>query len=881
MKRSFLSTCLAVLMTAGVQYGFAQVTQAFEGDLRRAGELASQGHEEQAVLSLKSLAKRASDQGDKRSATTIWLQASELMREMGQDEQVIDTLRQARPDAQGTDMEAMVEAFLDLGIARMWVKQARDETALLNCLRMLFKAEAELPKIPHQGRRLNAQSEEINERVDLYLEFLRRDLGSHFLGTHARDLSLRSQIFVISATSNQSPEEFENNLNIIREAIDAIDKKGRYQDGLLLMARGLNQDEMRVDEALAQAANNPSIGKLNLARDKSQLASVEDLSGNTDQAIRLRNEALQIYAEQGSFQDGMFEMGNLSLLYYKKGTPDARLAARQLLDNLVSVVEHHATAVVGQSMDDYLGQFHSAYVLLFYATLDSYRISRDDEALEAFVRQADDMNFRATRRDLSVYRDLGKKISADPAIAQRLEEQRGILSQAEEERDRAVEHHKSPQDLGLERGSPVAAVRNAKEGFVTILEDFERKVGPLTDTRHLLSLPEVRQGMTASDGIVMYLRQEPRPSVMYSHGEPPPDALSKPLIQAVVITAKNGRLVELNVEAETIGSLVADARKKLVLPDAAAAENLRNLARKLWQPLGKLPENLTIVLTPELVGLPFETLPDADGQPLVTGHNIRYAFGLAPGIGATPGPSDYKKAFVAGAEAFPQLHLYPLPWSATEVRSLRKFFNVHGVDVLPAGGDGLPEIGRPMFANGETVDIVHLSTHSVMDQEVPLLDSLAFPKDQIYAYDLALSPMRAKLVVLSACELFRPLDQQSYRDPAVSPQMVARTVSLFPVSGITTASLGSIAPQVVSTLWTISASPATELFMLRFYSELLKGKDPSAALALTKRDFLRPSQLKAWIDSGGITLPEGVQLDSYKDTYNWAPFVLAVGIPQN
>jgi CHAT domain-containing protein len=158
---------------------------------------------------------------------------------------------------------------------------------------------------------------------------------------------------------------------------------------------------------------------------------------------------------------------------------------------------------------------------------------------------------------------------------------------------------------------------------------------------------------------------------------------------------------------------------------------------------------------------------------------------------------------------------------------------------------------------------------------------LAFPNDQVYAYDLALSPMRAKLVVLSACRLFRPLDERAYGDPTISSQILAKTVSLFPVSGITTAALGRTAPQVVSTLWTVAASPATELFMLHFYSDLLKVKDPSAALALTKRDFLSPSKLKAWVDSADITPPTGAQPDSYTQPYSWAPFVLVLGIPQN
>jgi CHAT domain-containing protein/tetratricopeptide (TPR) repeat protein len=885
-------------------FAYAQTTPTPKDERRRAQELAAQGQYDQAVLLLKDAAKKASDQGDKTTATEIRLDIAQFIFGMGQREEAMHVLFDALPDASTAGREADVQVSIYLEWARVQAEQDK----FMDCLRSLFNVEESLSKISTEHRRLTAQSEELNQRVNLYLNVLLTLQGQEAPKSVGK-LPQPVQVFMISAIGNRPPETFEKEPNVMSELVKALDATGPWSEGLLFAARQLNQQATQIDQKRIAEAKNPKMGAAELAKDKSQLARIEELSGKLDEAIRLTNEALQTYFDADSFADEAIELNNLSLLYLRKRSGEGLQEAGKTLSNLVFLVERHATALAGQSMDDFLEPYHSAYLRYYYTNLDFYRATKKDEFLEFALRQADRMNFRATRRDLSVYHDLGEQIVADADFGRRLEGQRKILLDAERDRDRAEEQGKRPEDFqlissdanaintriaqakksvlvipggGVEVDSPFAAVRLAKQEFVSIVQDVEKQRAQFKTDFKFLTFAEVRQGMSASDGIVMYFRQEPRPPEMYYGRSPSPEDLRQPVVlQAAVITSQQTRMVELNVDVERIRTLVTEARKNISLSGPAATGALGKLAQSLWLPLGTLPEHLTVVLTPDLVGAPFEAFPDANGQPLINRYTIRYAFGLAPGLGASAQPSAYTTALVAGAKDFlPQLGLDPLPASAAEIQSLRQFLGQHGVAVSPAGADGLPLAGRPLLGSGKNFDIVHLSTHSVLDLEVPLLDSLAFPKDQVYAYDLALTPIRAKLVVLSACELFRPANKTTVRDSAISAKMVAKTAAIFPVSGITTASLARIAPLAVSTLWTVS-STASQVFMLRFYDALLAGKEPAAALALTKRDFLHPSQLKAWMKSAGLSIPPESELESYEKPYNWAPFVLVAGMPRD
>src|SRR5207237_774736 len=261
----------------------------------------------------------------------------------------------------------------------------------------------------------------------------------------------------------------------------------------------------------------------------------------------------------------------------------------------------------------------------------------------------------------------------------------------------------------------------------------------------------------------------------------------------------------------------------------------------------------------ELMGLPFEGLRTSDDEPLIAHHKIKYAFGLPTGRIATAQIDNYQKALVFGAEKFHKPG-FPSLDAGKEVSLLRYWLLRWGGDLEPS--DALPQAGGPLLAGNKTFDLIHISTHSYLDTglpgkySVPMVDALEFPQDEVFAFDLALSPARAKLMVLSACELFR-----------------ARQDDYTPVSGVTTVSMARISPQVISTLWRVNAE-ATRVFMLRFYDALLKEKDPSAALAIAKRAFLNPDQLRSWLTEKGIQIPANIQ--SYKKLYYWAPFVLTI-----
>jgi CHAT domain-containing protein len=223
------------------------------------------------------------------------------------------------------------------------------------------------------------------------------------------------------------------------------------------------------------------------------------------------------------------------------------------------------------------------------------------------------------------------------------------------------------------------------------------------------------------------------------------------------------------------------------------------------------------------------------------------------------------RAFVIGAETFGAADEPPLPESRVEVETLRALLGAAGAEVLPR--EAMPDIASALVTDAAAYQVVHVSTHSQLEQleltPVPILDSLLFPRGGIYAYEFALASMRSSLVVLSACELYK-----------------RRGDRLYPVSGLTIASLARIAPQIISTLWQADAK-ATSLFMARFYSRLVESGDAALALATTKRDFARG-------DDGLLDLAKHLHLSyissqdiaDYRKPLYWAPFVLAVGVSQ-
>lgn len=148
-----------------------------------------------------------------------------------------------------------------------------------------------------------------------------------------------------------------------------------------------------------------------------------------------------------------------------------------------------------------------------------------------------------------------------------------------------------------------------------------------------------------------------------------------------------------------------------------------------------------------------------------------------------------------------------------------------------------------------TADIIHLATHSILDNDQPEKSALVFTRpadnaenllrlNEIYALDL-----RAKLVVLSACNT-------AYGSLADSEGLIS-LARAYNVAGV---------PSVTATLWSV-ADEATKKIMELYYAFLQEGLDKDIALQKAQMEYLTneeisspafrlPAYWAAWVSIG-------------------------------
>ena len=142
---------------------------------------------------------------------------------------------------------------------------------------------------------------------------------------------------------------------------------------------------------------------------------------------------------------------------------------------------------------------------------------------------------------------------------------------------------------------------------------------------------------------------------------------------------------------------------------------------------------------------------------------------------------------------------------------------------------------------GQELDILHLATHALYDPKHPLQSVRRLPDGSkaapLTAEHIFQRPLRAKLVVLSACEFG-----------------MGRVVAGDDTLGLARSFYLSGAKAIVSSLWEVEDEP-TRLFMETFHAELRKGGVGRAWLAA--RDRLKsaghaPASYAPFIVSGSI-----------------------------
>ncbi len=164
--------------------------------------------------------------------------------------------------------------------------------------------------------------------------------------------------------------------------------------------------------------------------------------------------------------------------------------------------------------------------------------------------------------------------------------------------------------------------------------------------------------------------------------------------------------------------------------------------------------------------------------------------------------------------------LEDLPAAREEVLNLAQYFK--GTFLIDSAAN--EQSFKQMAADYR---IIHLAMHGILNQEQPILSSLAFTENGdslednfLQAYEISHLPLNAELVVLSACETGYGKFQEG--------EGVMSLARSFMYTGV---------PSMVVSLWQVSDA-STSYIMQQFYQELSQGKNKAAALQAAKLNYI-------------------------------------------
>jgi tetratricopeptide (TPR) repeat protein len=283
---------------------------------------------------------------------------------------------------------------------------------------------------------------------------------------------------------------------------------------------------------------------------------------------------------------------------------------------------------------------------------------------------------------------------------------------------------------------------------------------------------------------------------------------------------------------DSLAPRIARLRALLAAGGSAPVAALEDLGAALvapwWNLLPRGTQRLVLIPDDVLHHVPFDALP-AGGAPL--GHRI--AISLAPSLStlallrARPRLPHAGTVLVfadapATASADPDERrrdtgFHPLPGARREARRIER--RVSGTEVFV----GREATESALRERGGEATVLHLATHALVDERSPLKTWVALAPGgghdgRLTPAEVAVMPLRAELVVLSACRT-----------------ATGRLLAGEGTEGLTAPFLAAGARAVVATRWDVSDA-ATAKVMERFYEELLEGRSAGDALHLATQD---------------------------------------------
>jgi CHAT domain-containing protein/Tfp pilus assembly protein PilF len=563
--------------------------------------------------------------------------------------------------------------------------------------------------------------------------------------------------------------------------------------------------------------------------------------GDSNEARSLLEQALQLRRDYGMRDDASESLYALAKLEFALGNAER---AKNLVEDAIPLLETVRTHVPG-------------------ATLRASFYDRRRSLLELLVTIA----MRPGNKDATVDGFIAVELGRGRALLDLLAERRLSAPEPVELVERQVRIRRDINLLSQRR----AAGRNEEETLkrqieALIAEDLE--VGARIEESIGRREPGARPLASVSDLQTEVLSPQ-RAIIEYQLGEHVSYVWLVRDQQIKVFELPPRAFIERQVEAATnlFGKILERRRDPIV---QAKFENaMLHLSATLLGPFkaADLPQNLILVLDGDLNRVPFAALRFSDREYMGLHHDLvrspSAAFLLQ---GNEPKPSaEFPKSVLA---LYDPIFGTDDPRVPSELRKRNDLRDEHFArlpfnDELKAIAHSVPR-ARYDFLSGadantealkrlslERYAILHLSTHAIIDDDVPELSRIALSvvdrqgrpvSGFLFPYQLADLHMNDTVVVLSAC------------DTALGKRMLGEGLM-----GFATSLFSAGASQLVLTTAEVDAQ-ASSSFLSNVYNHLLSrnGTSMEHALTLARQSFLKS--------------------DRWADPYYWASYVV-VGMP--
>jgi len=214
---------------------------------------------------------------------------------------------------------------------------------------------------------------------------------------------------------------------------------------------------------------------------------------------------------------------------------------------------------------------------------------------------------------------------------------------------------------------------------------------------------------------------------------------------------------------------------------------------------------------------------------------------LTSGLRSTPRFTAPPKMLLLIGNPHAPEYYSPLAHAGEEMRLIQDQFRPEQETII-AGADATP--AAYFRTKPENYALIHFVAHGTTSRASALDSAVVLSEDgkshNLYARDIAGTPLRARLVTISAC------------DSAGN-----RIYSSEGLVGLSWAFLRAGAQKVIAALWEVNDASTPQL-MNRMYAAIAAGEEPAAALRAAKLSLLHSQSV-------------------YRRPFYWAPFVLYEG----